>query len=86
MGALIVASLTLIFGAMLATELPWQFKAAAFAIYAAGLAIVGAWTAVMTFKHPRHFAYGPSELLEQNRIEYEHNLAMRKLELEHRGK
>lgn len=86
MGALIVLSLTMAFLLVLPTSLPWQFKAVVFAVYAVGLALVGIWTVVMTSKQPRHLAYGPSELLENNRIDHEFNLAMRKLELEHRGR
>lgn len=86
MGALVVLSLTMVFLATLPTSLPWQFKAAVFWVYVAGLALVFVWTVVMTFIQPRHLAYGPSELLENNRIDHDFNLAMRKLELEHREK
>ena len=81
MGALIVLSLTLVFLATLPTSLPWQFKAIVFWVYVAGLALVFVWTVVMTFKNPRHLAYGPSELLENNRIDHEFNLSTKKLEL-----
>ncbi len=83
MGALIVLSLTGAFLATLPTSLPWQFKEEAFWVYVAGSALVFVWTVIMTFVQPRHLAYGPSELLENNRIDHEFNLAMRKLELEH---
>ncbi len=83
MGALIVVSLTMSFLLVLPMPLPWQFKAVVFGVYVAGLAAVWVWTVVMTFKQPRHLAYGPSELLENNRIDHEFNLAMKKLELEH---
>lgn len=82
MGALIVSSLTLVFLALLPTSLPEQFKEEAFAAYVAGLALTGLCAVVMTFKNVRILVYGPKELLEQSRIEYEHNLALRNLELE----
>jgi hypothetical protein len=86
MGALIVLVLTLIMGAVLFTSLPIEVKELCLAVYAAGLFVVGLWTGIMGFINPRHLAYGPRELLENNRIDHEHNLAMRKLELEHREK
>jgi hypothetical protein len=85
MGALIATSLTMAFLLVLPTSLPWQFKAVVFGVMATGLASV--WFCTMnSLKNVRIFVYGPRELLEQQRLEFEHNLAMRKLELEHRGK
>jgi hypothetical protein len=85
MGSLIATSLTMAFLLVLPTSLPWQFKAVVFGVYVVGLALVGFCT-LTNLKNVRILVYGPKELLEQQRLEFDHNLAIRKLELEHRGK
>lgn len=50
--------------------------------------IVGmtAWVNWLSIRNPRALGYSGQELLEHSRLEYDHNLAMRKLELEHSEK
>jgi len=86
MGALIVVSLTTTFLLVLHVDVPLQFKTDVFWVYVAGLALVWIWTVVMTFKQPRHLSYGPSELLENNKIDHDFNLAKLKLELDDHDK
>lgn len=74
MGALIVCSLTLMLGGLLATNLPWQFKAVGFGVYAVGVLAVGVGTFVMAHKNPRGLAYGPNEYLEESRLEHERKI------------
>jgi hypothetical protein len=44
------------------------------------------WVNWLSIHNPRALGYSGRELLEHSRLEYEHNLAIEKLRLEHRGK
>jgi hypothetical protein len=75
MAALIVLVLTIVMLALLPTGLSNEVKEVFLGVYVLGVALVGSFTVVMTFKNPRGLAYGPKEYLEESRMARAQTLA-----------
>ena len=78
--AFITISLAAVVGAVMYTDLPREVKIGSLVLFFLWSIGVTVWTSYMAIKYPRLLMYGPRELLEQNRIEYQHNLAVAKLQ------